>query len=453
LTFSSSGESADVGRILRSMGNNTSFVKVGALLAGLVTLGAVSSAGAGEPLHVTGQGQAPHDRLALQAAIDSGAAVIHLSGVFQLDGPSVVIDHGNLRITADAVDDDGDGQTNEDPNDAVDNDGDGATDEDDYEAEIRGVVDDLGLPAPEVGFSAFFNRGLLIGGVSGTAADITIENLKLSSHFRAVSASPRFAYPRGNMCDDVEVTGGEVRGLRLRDNLFVNNTRAFQIFGDVSGFEVTGNRFDGAVGVLLVGGAVACIVTENPITTLALPMGPVKTGTVARNTFESPVAQPAAVSLNVTHGILVRDNVVRVGSGTGIQVVGGGDALLLANTVLGGWSSISLINASPGSTVIGNTTSGARDYGITLLSASGIGVINNFLTGGRGGLRILGISAPTVTMSCGNRIVGGPAPLTWVNHNPRGTTCAVPNVFLGTLRELSDGAPGFEVSQDASIDP
>lgn len=283
------------------------------IILGICILVLVASVGWAKPKKktttVVGQADSSVDRDNIQAAIDasSNGDTVELVGLFLMDGGNIVIQRSHFTFEGRAVDNDGDGQTNEDWTDGADNDGDGSVDEDDWDAELRGVDDGFGGPA--FVSRSQFNRTILVQGPSATMQNSTIRNIKITRSARAIALSPDTVFLEGHYCDEVVQTGGFARNWTIEGNLFDNNVRGFQIFGDSHGVKVRNNVFidDTGIGVLLVGGESTCW-----------------------NRDESPASIEVGTPVN-TH---VTDNLVaRSGGGFGLYSAGTRNTRFQANGI------------------------------------------------------------------------------------------------------------------------
>lgn len=212
-------------------------------------------------IHVDGRDDADLDRPALQQGLDLAEPgdVLVLSGVFQLDGERLLVRTTPLTLRGVVVDDDGDGRENEDWIDGVDNDGDGQVDEDGWDAVIRGVTNPDGSLARDADPASYFNRGLALQGVQGTAERLSIRHLKFEHHLRAVTLEPEID-AANNLCEESTATGGRAVDVDLRHNFFTDNERATQVFGQVEDLRLHQNLFLGnhAVDLLLIGSFRGC---------------------------------------------------------------------------------------------------------------------------------------------------------------------------------------------------
>lgn len=234
------------------------------IILGICFLTLVASVGWAKPKKktttVVGLADSSVDRDNIQAAIDasSNGDTVELVGLFLMDGGNILIQKSHLTLEGRVIDNDNDGQANEDWADGADNDGDGSVDEDGWDAEIRGVDDGGGGPA--FVSRSNFNRTIQVQGMTGTAQNSTIRNLKITRSARGIALSPDTVFLEGHYCDDIIVTGGLAKNWKIEGNLFFNNARGFQIFGSSHGVQVRSNVFtdNTGIGVLLVGGESAC---------------------------------------------------------------------------------------------------------------------------------------------------------------------------------------------------
>lgn len=202
------------------------------------------------------------DRATIQAAIDgapSGTTII-LVGHFQLDGEAIVVRRAPLTLKGWTVDNDGDGHVNEDWEDGIDNDHDGRVDEDGWDTVIQGVLGEDGLPVGEdPSTGTFFNRALRFHGASGGQHRLVIRDLEFRGHHRTITLQPDVDSTSNN-CVDFATTDGFLDRARIERNLFTNNSRAVQVFGDVRGLRIRRNVMRGGTNasVLIVGGTIGC---------------------------------------------------------------------------------------------------------------------------------------------------------------------------------------------------
>ncbi len=233
-------------------------------------------------VEVVGQNDAAVDRQAIQDAIDGAAPgdAIVLRGTFQLDGERIFITKAPLKLEGVALDNDGDGAVNEDWGDGADNDGDGAVDEDDWDAVLVGVAQANGQPAADPDNATFFNRGLVVSGISEAFSGLVIENLKFSTHHRAVTLTPDSDSTGGVLCGNQFQTPGSIAGMKIEKCWFDNNNRAVQAFGAVADLVVEANLFTASRNndLLIVGQLLGCAGEGQP-----LPIGTPRRTTISEN--------------------------------------------------------------------------------------------------------------------------------------------------------------------------
>lgn len=220
-----------------------------------------------QPIVVNGQNDIAVDRQAIQDAIDgaSDGDTVRLRGTFQIDGQRIFIEQ-SIRLRGEAIDNDGDGATNEDWTDGVDNDGDGAIDEDDWDTFLLGLTDANGLPRGDLPDGSQFNRGIAIEGLEDEVEDLEIRDIAFINFHRAITALPDIQFGDTFACSDVIETGGSVEELTVRKNRFFNNARAVQFFGGVDEGEIKDNVVvgGGAAQLLLIGGVTGCTGPGDP---------------------------------------------------------------------------------------------------------------------------------------------------------------------------------------------
>ena len=357
------------------------------------------------------------DRPALQAAVDAATpgTTLRLVGTFAFDGDRVLILTSDLTFEGEAVDDDGDGLTNEDWVDGVDNDGDGLTDEDDWNTVIRGVVDESGAPVLDDGVNGLFNRGLVVEGVTGIMERLQIRNIYFTGHHRAVDLTPEWGTPTGR-CDDRVFTGGELRRVRLSGNRFDNSELGALGLGKLHSVRVNDNLFtnNGVGGFFIEGDEVGCPLAGDA-GDVRLALGTPTFTSVYSNRFFDTGGFGTLSSR--THGTFFWENEAQGGSG-GIGVL-----------------------RDDGALVVGNRVSGPA-VGITLLEAENVVALGNEVDDTFFGIEVAGSSR---TLVWNNRVTGGFFGLTLTDSIERTTVFGneVEDAFTGIVLEF--GASGYKV--------
>lgn len=199
-----------------------------ALVLSLALSPTMTAAAAGKTITVFGQDDVNVDRAAIQEALDNVVknGTVELVGIFQLDGGELFVRNSHVTVRGRANDDDGDGQVNEDWADGVDNDGDGAIDEDDWDAVLKGILDGSGRPYDGGDPLLALNRGIAVIGLD----NVQVTDLKFTGLVRGVAFGTHSFQP-GYLCDEM-IEIGAVRNSSAARNLFDNNLRGGQIYGE-----------------------------------------------------------------------------------------------------------------------------------------------------------------------------------------------------------------------------
>ncbi len=332
-------------------------------------------------IHVVGQDDASVDRPALQAAIDAASPgmTISLAGTFQLDGERVLLETPYLTLAGEAVDNDGDGATNEDWPDGVDNDGDGQVDEDGWDTHLRGVLADNGRPARVDGENALWNRALVVEGASGTLRGLTIRNLHLSGFHRGIDLTPEWGSPTGG-CADRFHTGGKVHGMRLVSNHFAGNALGVLGLGDVRSLRAERNLFTEHEigGLFMEGGRVGCPLVDGSSVELTLGT-PLRTR-IEDNRFENANALTSrtrwsrfekndvvgglfGLSANFDERMVIRRNRMEGLAVSGMFLLEMTDSLIADNTIRDTFAGIDLAGVATRTVLLGNRIEGTL-YGL-----------------------------------------------------------------------------------------
>lgn len=318
------------------------------------------------------------DRPALQAAVDAAApgTTLRLIGTFALDGERVLILTSDLVFAGEAIDDDGDGHSNEDWVDGSDNDGDGQIDEDDWNTVIRGVVDETGLPVLDDGVNGLFNRGLVVEGVAGTQTGLVIRDIFFTGHHRAVDLFPEWGTPTGR-CEDRVFTGGELRHVLFEGNRFDNSQLGALGLGEVHQITAKRNLFVGnnIAGFLVEGGDVDCPLAGGAGAD-RLAIGTPTATSILSNRFFGTFGFGAATA--ETHGALIWDNEVSGSTGGLVSLLDEG-LVMAGNRITDTPIGISLFETN-GGIVLGNEVEGAF-IGIEVDETRRVLVWNNRVSG------------------------------------------------------------------------
>jgi len=305
---------------------------IATLLFLVAVCGASAAAPAGKLLVVVGQDDINVDRPAIQAALDAVPknGTVRLEGTFQLDGVELLVRSDHVTIEGLALDDDGDHKVNEDWADGVDNDFDGAIDEDDYNAVLNGILAG-GLPDrgsyPGNALRSLYNRGIAVNDLSGVA----IRDLKFTGLVRGIAFSGGSQTFYGLFCSETIATGGVGSNSIAERNLFDNDERGVQVFGDAHAIRVRDNVVVSGsfgAGILLVGDAFACW-----------------------NDDDTP--NPAGFPIGRPVGTQVEGNTVSVRNRVGIGVYSANDSKVRDNTLDQVTAGVDVEN-SPRTLVIGN---------------------------------------------------------------------------------------------------
>lgn len=313
---------------------------------------------------VQGHDDAVTDRPALQDALDRAEPgdTVLLSGTFQLDGQRVLITTAPLTLLGEVLDADGDGLENEDWLDGIDNDGDGRVDEDGWDAVIRGLTNPDGSLARDPDPTSYFNRGLALQGVTGTAERVAIRHLKFEHHIRAINLEPEIDAPN-DRCEESTVTGGLLVGVDLRHNFFTDNERGIQGLGAVENLRIHQNLFLGnhAVDLLFVGGLRSCVGTAG-----SLPLG---TPTDVHLTRNRILDSNIGIFTDHTRGLLFQGNTIDEVV-LGIFTRSDEGVTIKDNDVSRSFRAVTTSLPATDAAILGNRISAVSDVGIILLNRS-----------------------------------------------------------------------------------